>query len=166
MAHWLVKQEPSTYPWTRLVEEGRTRWDGVHNALALQHLRRMAVGEQALFYHSGEERACVGVLRIVTEARPDPRDPRPSWYVEVVPVRPLARPVTLSEIREDPTFEGIELLRNSRLSVMPLPDRAWERVLERAATPSETPPGVRGGTRRRGRLRVRPRPATARRRTR
>jgi predicted RNA-binding protein with PUA-like domain len=166
MAHWLVKQEPTTYSWSRLVQDRRTRWDGVHNAQALQHLRRMAVGDEAFFYHSGEERACVGILRVATAPRPDPADLRGSWYVEVVPVRPLPRPVTLTEIRADPVFEGIELLRNSRLSVMPLPDGAWKRVLERAAFPPESAPKLRGGTRRRATSRARPRRGTGRSRTR
>ena len=161
MAHWLVKQEPSTYSWPRLVKDGRTRWDGVHNALALQHLRRMAVGDEAVFYHSGEERSCVGILRVASEPRPDPKDPRPSWFVEVVPVRPLARPVSLAEIRADPAFAGIELVRNSRLSVMPLPDGAWKRLLERAERPPTLSNKVTGGTTRPAIRRARPRPATA-----
>ncbi len=126
MAHWLVKQEPTSYSWTRLVRDRRTRWDGVHNALALQHLRRMVVGDEALFYRSGEERACVGILRVASEPRPNPTDTRGSWYVEVVPVRALPRPVSLAEIRAEPAFAGIELLRNSRLSVMPLPGRGLD----------------------------------------
>jgi predicted RNA-binding protein with PUA-like domain len=135
VAHWLVKQEPSSYSWGNLVRDGRTRWDGVHNALALQHLRRMAVGDEAVFYHSGSERACVGILRVASSPRPDPNDARGSWFVEVTPVRALARPVTLAEIREDPAFEGIALLRISRLSVMPIPETAWLRILERALFP-------------------------------
>ncbi|MGA8275923.1 MAG: EVE domain-containing protein [Thermoplasmata archaeon] len=162
MAHWLVKQEPTSYSWNRLVHDGLTRWDGVHNALALQHLRRMAVGDEAFFYHSGEERACVGLLRVASVPRPDPADSRGSWFVEVVPVRPLARPVTLAEIRSDPVFEGIALLRNSRLSVMPIPEVAWERVLERAASPPGSAPKVREGTRRRARPRAPPRRGTGR----
>jgi len=145
MAHWLVKQEPTSYPWSRLVTDGRTRWDGVHNALALQHLRRMKKGDEALFYHSGDERACVGILRVTSEPRPDPEDDRRSWYVEVAPVRPLDRPVTLAEIRGDPAFAGIDLLRNSRLSVMPIPDAAWTRLLATAATAEGSSAPVRGG---------------------
>jgi predicted RNA-binding protein with PUA-like domain len=162
MAHWLVKQEPTSYSWTRLVRDRRTRWDGVHNALALQHLRRMVVGDEALFYHSGEERACVGILRVASDPRPDPADARGSWYVEVVPVRALARPVSLAEIRADPAFAGIELLRNSRLSVMPLPEAAWTRLLDRATKPTAAPGPVTGGTTRRVKRRARPRPAPAR----
>jgi predicted RNA-binding protein with PUA-like domain len=165
MAHWLVKQEPTTYSWSRLVADGQTRWDGVHNALALQHLRRMAVGDEAVFYHSGDERACVGILRITTEARPDPKDPRPSWFVEVAPVRPLERPVTLAELRDDPTFAGTELLRFSRLSVMPLPDRAWKGLLARAARPARRTAPLTGGTKRRAPRRAPPRSGSGRPRT-
>jgi len=165
VAHWLVKQEPSTYSWSRLVADGRTRWDGVHNALALQYLRRMAVGDEAVFYHSGEERACVGILRVATQPRPDEADPRASWYVEVTPVRALARPVTLRELREEPTFAGTELLRFSRLSVMPLPERAWKGLLARASTPANTSRPVTARTKRRGRPRARPRSGSERPRT-
>ncbi len=164
MGHWLVKQEPTSYSWHRLVRDGRTRWDGVHNAQALLHLRAMAVGDEAIFYHSGDERSCVGILRIVTTAVRDTSDPRPSWYVEVEPVRPLARPVPLAEIRADPRFRGIELLRNSRLSVMPLPDAAWSHLLDRADRPAPVAPtaGSKGPARRP----ARPRRATAARRRR
>jgi predicted RNA-binding protein with PUA-like domain len=166
MAHWLVKQEPSTYSWSRLVSDGRTRWDGVHNALALQHLRRMAVGDEAVFYHSGEERACVGILRIATAARPDETDPRPSWYVEVEPVRALPRAVTLTELRDEPSFAGTELLRFSRLSVMPLPDRAWKGLLARAARPPAVGRPVTAGTKGRATSRARRPSGAARARTR
>jgi predicted RNA-binding protein with PUA-like domain len=156
MAHWLVKQEPTTYSWSHLVRDGRTRWDGVHNALALQYLRRMAVGDEAIFYHSGEERACIGILRVASAAVLDTADPRTSWYVEVTPVRPLARAVTLAELRGDPAFAETELLRFSRLSVMPFPERAWKKLLERAAAaPPESRP-VMAGSKGRGKSPARP----------
>ncbi len=166
MDRWLVKQEPTTYSWDRLVRDGRTRWDGVHNAQALLHLRRMKVGDEAMFYHSGEERACVGILRVASEPCPDLEDARRSWYVEVVPVRPLPRAVSLTEIRADPAFAGIELLRNSRLSVMPLPETAWKRILERATVAAAIPARLRGGTSRPAKPPARPRRATGRTRTR
>jgi predicted RNA-binding protein with PUA-like domain len=166
MAHWLVKQEPTSYSWHRLVRDRRTRWDGVHNAQALLYLRQMAVGDEAFFYHSGEERSCVGILRVASPPRPDPDDARRSWFVEVVPVRPLARPVSLTEIRGDPIFDGTLLLRNSRLSVMPFPDAAWKRVLEKAETPLADAAPVKGGTRGRATSRARPRRGSARSRTR
>jgi predicted RNA-binding protein with PUA-like domain len=162
VAHWLVKQEPSSYSWAHLVRDGRTRWDGVHNALALQHLRRMAVGDEALFYHSGAERACVGILRIASEPQPDPDDARGSWFVEVTPVRPLAHPVTLSEIRGDPMFKGLALLRISRLSVMPIPKPSWDRILERARSADPRAPTVKAGTKPRSKRPAPRRPGTGR----
>ena len=149
VAHWLVKQEPSTYSWVNLEVDGETEWDGVHNALALRHLRTMAPGDLALFYHSGSERACVGILRVVRGPRPDPNDPRGSWTVRVRPVRPLQRPVTLAEIRNDSRFAGFDLLRISRLSVMPVSDNHWALLLlhERKSAPSVggTAMGARSG---------------------
>ncbi len=129
VAHWLVKQEPTGYSWSDLARDGETEWDGVHNALALRHLRAMVPGDLALFYHSRDERACVGILRVVRGPRPDPNDARGSWSVRVRPVRPLRRPITLAEIRDDPAFAGIDLLRISRLSVMPVCEDHWTRVL-------------------------------------
>lgn len=158
MAHWLVKQEPTAYSFGRLVREGRTRWDGVHNPLALRHLRAMRPGDEALFYHSGDERACVGILRVTSKPHPDPEDPRGSWYVDVTAVRPLARPVPLSEIRGDPAFEGFALLRISRLSVMPVPDPLWTRLLARSevsAAPRPAREGTKGRARRVARAPVR-----------
>jgi predicted RNA-binding protein with PUA-like domain len=164
VAHWLVKQEPSSYSYARLVADGRTRWDGVHNAQALIHLRAMAVGDEAIFYHSGEERSCVGILRIVTAAVRDVADPRPSWFVEVEPVQPLARPIPLAEIRADPAFRGIDLLRNSRLSVLPLPEAAWSRLI--ALSDRAGPASATAGRKGPARGRARPRRATGARRRR
>ncbi len=149
MARWLVKQEPSSYSYPDLERDGRTRWDGVHNATALQHLRRMHPGDEAFFYHSGDERACVGVLRVASLPQPDSDDPRRSWWVEVEPVRRLPRPVPLGEIRADPAFAGFDLLRISRLSVLPVPERMWKRIEVLAARPAG--PAVTEGTKGRAR---------------
>jgi len=140
VATWLVKQEPSSYSYSALVREGRTRWDGVHNALALRHLKAMRPGDLALFYHSGDERACVGILRVASAPQPDPQDARGSWFVEVVPDRRLPRPVTLAEIRADPAFAGFELLRISRLSVLPVPPPMWAHLLGLSERPPTQPP--------------------------
>lgn len=131
MARWLVKQEPTSYSYDRLEKDRSTEWDGVHNALALRHLRAMRPGDEALFYHSGEERAAVGILRIIGEPHPDISDPRGSWSVRVAPVRRLARPVTLAELRTTPGLDGLALLRISRLSVMPVSDAHWAIILGR-----------------------------------
>jgi len=129
MAHWLLKEEPTHYAYSDLVRDGRTDWSGVHNALALKHLRSMRPGDQAIYYHSGDERACVGIVRIASTPRPDPADDRGSWTVEVRPVRALPAPVPLAVLRGDPVFAGFDLLRISRLSILPVPDRMWARIL-------------------------------------
>ena len=165
-AFWLVKQEPTTYSWSDLERDGETEWDGVHNALALRHLRGMAVGDLALFYHSGSERACVGILRIVRGPRPDPTDHRGSWTVRVRPVRRLARPISLTELRADPAFAQFDLVRISRLSVMPVSADRWKRLMERETAPSSEPPRLREGSPGRVRATGRRRPGSGARRTR
>ncbi|MGI0132754.1 MAG: EVE domain-containing protein [Thermoplasmata archaeon] len=149
MARWLAKQEPTSYAFRDLVRERTTEWDGVHNALALRHLRSMRRGEEVLFYASGDQRAVVGTMRIVSAPHPDPHDTRGSWSVKVRAGRALERPVTLREIRTDPTFTDFDLLRNTRLSVLPVPDTMWSRILELARTPSPAgPDGVPSPNRR------------------
>ena len=133
MARWLMKSEPGTYSWGDLVAEGGTEWDGVRNAAARLHLRAMKVGEEAFFYHSGDERAVVGVMRIARAGRPDPKDS--DWVsVAVEPVRPLG-PVALKAIKADPRLAGMELIRQSRLSVAPVRDEEWDAVLDLAGRP-------------------------------
>lgn len=136
-AHWLVKSEPSTYAWERLVAEGRTRWDGVRNPAARQHLGAMKPGDLVLFYHSGEGKAVVGIARVAKEAYPDPTSADGKWLaVDVEPVKPLARPVTLAEIKAERSLAQLALVRQPRLSVMPVPKDAYERILALAkATP-------------------------------
>jgi predicted RNA-binding protein with PUA-like domain len=133
MAHWLMKSEPSSYGWDDLVREGATEWDGVRNPAARLHLKAMKAGDQAFFYHSGAERAVVGILRVAREARPDPKDP--DWVsVAVEPVRALA-PVALKSIKADPRLAAMELIRQSRLSVAPVRDEEWKAILELAGDP-------------------------------
>jgi predicted RNA-binding protein with PUA-like domain len=131
VARWLVKEEPEHYSWADLVRDGRTEWDGVHNALALRHLRAMREGDEAIFYHTGDERACVGVIRILSAPHPDPKDERGSWSVAVGPVRPLARSIPLSELKGDRGFDGFDLVRVGRLSVLPVSDAHWTRLMVR-----------------------------------
>jgi len=129
MAHWLMKSEPSSYSWKDLVRDGSTEWDGVRNNAARLHLKAMKRGDEAYFYHSMDERAVIGVMKIVREAAPDPKDP--NWVsVKVEPVRALDRPVTLKEIKAEPKLAKMELIRQSRLSVAPVRDEEWEVVLE------------------------------------
>ena len=130
MAHWLMKSEPGTYSWDDLVRDGGTEWDGVRNNAARLHLRAMRKGDEAFFYHSGSERSVVGIMRIAREARPDPKDA--DWVsVRVEPVRPLG-PVTLKAIKTEPKLAGMELIRQSRLSVAPVRDEEWATILRLA----------------------------------
>jgi len=130
MAFWLMKSEPGSYSWDDLVRDGGTEWDGVRNNAARLHLRAMKAGDEAFFYHSMDDRAIVGIMRIAREGRPDPKDP--NWVsVAVEPVRPLA-PVTLKTIKADPRLAAMELIRQSRLSVAPVRDEEWAAILELA----------------------------------
>jgi predicted RNA-binding protein with PUA-like domain len=131
MAYWLMKSEPGTYAWDDLVRDRATEWDGVRNPAARLHLKAMKAGDEALFYHSGDERAAVGIMRISRAGRPDPKDA--NWVsVAVEPVRPLARPVTLKAIKAEPKLAKMELIRQSRLSVAPVRDEEWRTILEMA----------------------------------
>jgi predicted RNA-binding protein with PUA-like domain len=126
MAYWLLKSDPDSYAWERLVKEGRTRWDGVRNHQAAGYLKAMKRGERAFFYHSGGESALVGVVEIASESEPDPGDPTGRFVmVGVRPVQPLARPVALSQIRATPALKDMALLRQGRLSVVPVAPEAW-----------------------------------------
>jgi len=131
MACWLMKSEPGSYGWDDLVRDGATEWDGVRNPAARLHLKAMKAGDEAFFYHSGEQRAVAGIMRIARAAQPDARDP--NWVsVAVEPVRPLDRPVTLREIKADPRLAAIELVRQSRLSVSPVREEEWAAILDLA----------------------------------
>ena len=131
MAHWLMKSEPSSYSWQALVRDGSTEWDGVRNNAARLHLKAMKAGDEAFFYHSMDERAVIGIMRVVREAAPDPKDA--DWVsVKVEPVRALERPVTLKEIKAEPRLAKMELIRQSRLSVAPVREEEWKTVLKMA----------------------------------
>lgn len=132
MAYWIMKSEPESYSWTDLVRDGGTEWDGVRNNAARLHLKAMKPGDEALFYHSMSDKAVVGIMRITREAAPDPRDA--DWVsIRVEPVQPLDRPVTLAEIKAEPSLAKMELIRQSRLSVAPVRDEEWAKVLEMAS---------------------------------
>ena len=134
MATWLMKSEPASYSWDDLVRDGGTEWDGVRNNAARLHLRAMQPGDEAFFYHSMSDKAVVGVMRITRGAEPDPK--APDWVrVRVEPVRPLERPVTLAEIKAEPSLAAMELIRQSRLSVAPVRPEEWAKVLAMAAAP-------------------------------
>ena len=125
MAHWLLKQEPDAYSYADLERDGSTAWDGVSNALALKHLRSVAVGDSVFYYHTGKEKAIVGVAR-VTQAGVN-ADSVPE--IVIAAKTRLATPVTLAAIKADEAFAAWELVRMSRLSVMPVPAELWARVL-------------------------------------
>jgi predicted RNA-binding protein with PUA-like domain len=127
---WLVKTEPTEYSYEDLVRDKRAVWSGVTNALALKHLREIRKGDEAIVYHTGAVKAAVGLARVATDPYPDPdqEDPR-LVVVDVVPVRQLATPVTLEVIKADPRFQGFDLVRLPRLSVMPVPAAIWEAIL-------------------------------------
>lgn len=129
MAYWLMKSEPEAYGWADLVRDGGTEWDGVRNNAARLHLKAMESGDQAFFYHSMSDKAVVGIMKIVREAQPDPKDG--DWVsVRVEPVRALKRPVTLAEIKAEPRLAQMELIRQSRLSVAPVRAEEWQAVLD------------------------------------
>jgi predicted RNA-binding protein with PUA-like domain len=129
--YWLCKQEPSTYNIDRLQKEKKTSWDGVHNNLALKHLRQMKKGDLALFYHSGDEKQIVGIMEIASGSYPNPKEKDSRFVaVDVKFKSRLDRPVTLDEIKENKTFDGWDLVRISRLSVMPVSPKIWGEILK------------------------------------
>ena len=118
---WLVKQEPSSYSWSDFVAEGETAWTGVRNYTARNNLRKMKNGDEVLFYHSGEEKGVVGIARVTRPAYPDTTAKEGDWSaVDLTPIKPLLQPVTLRQIKNEPRLKDIPLVRQSRLSVMPL----------------------------------------------
>ena len=130
---WLVKQEPSVYSYDALEKEKKTVWDGVHNNLALKHMNSMKKGDQALFYHTGNEKQVVGIIAIVSSPYPNPQeDDKRYVVVDVKPIKPLKRSVTLEEMKKDMRFKNWELLRISRLSVMPVPKNIWDIIMKKS----------------------------------
>jgi predicted RNA-binding protein with PUA-like domain len=130
---WLVKQEPSAYSWADFVADGKTSWTGVRNYTARNNLRAMRKGEAVLFYHSVSEKAVVGIARVVREAYPDPTATEGDWSaVDLAPEKPLPRPVTLDEIKDNRRLKEIMLLRLSRLSVQPLTSAEFQEILRMA----------------------------------
>jgi predicted RNA-binding protein with PUA-like domain len=132
-AHWLVKTEPSTYAFADLVREGRTTWDGVSNALALIHLRAMKKGDLVLVYHSGQEKAIVGLARVAAGPRPDPKAHDPKLVViDLEPVTAAKSPVPLAAVKAEASCRDLALVRQSRLSVTPVADASWAFLVARA----------------------------------
>lgn len=129
--YWLMKTEPSVYSYDDLVKDKRTVWDGVSNFAALKHMRSMKKGDFVFIYHSGDEKAVVGIAQIIRPAYPDPRqqDDR-IVVVDIVPKRKLTRPVTLAQIKADKEFASFPLVRIPRLSVMPVEKKLWDLILK------------------------------------
>jgi predicted RNA-binding protein with PUA-like domain len=127
---WLVKQEPSSYSWPDFVADGETSWTGVRNFAARNNLRKMQKGDEVLFYHSGDEKAVVGIAKVVRTAYPDATADEGDWStVDLAPVRPVAKGVTLREIKSNSRLKGIPLVRQSRLSVMPLAEPEFREIV-------------------------------------
>ena len=127
MAYWLMKSEPSSYSWDDLVRDKGTEWDGVRNNAARLHLKAMKKGDEAFFYASMADKAVVGIMKVTREGQPDPKDA--DWVsVRVEPVKAIG-PVTLKDIKAEPTLAKMELIRQSRLSVAPVREEEWRKVL-------------------------------------
>jgi predicted RNA-binding protein with PUA-like domain len=132
---WLFKTEPSEYSWDDLVRDRKTTWSGVSNATAQMHLRAAAKGDDVIVYHTGGERCAIGIARVVRGAYPDPSGGPGSKLVvvDIAPVRPLPSPVTLDALKANPAMAGCDLLRISRLSIVPLAEAHWKAIMEPAA---------------------------------
>ena len=135
MAYWLVKSEPGTWSWDDQVRDGTTHWDGVRNYQASNNLKAMKKGDRCFFYHSVNEKQIVGIVEVVKEYYPDPSDPKGRFgMVDGKAVKPVKRPVTLEEIKDEPRLEEMALIRQSRLSVMPVSDEQWNLILAMGET--------------------------------
>jgi predicted RNA-binding protein with PUA-like domain len=133
MAYWLFKEEPTHYSFDQLVRDGETVWNGVINNLALIHLRKVRKGDEILFYHTGGETAMVGVMHATSDPYPDPTLKNPKLVVvDVRADKKLAKPVTLSHIKNDAQLSKFDLVRLPRLSVMPVPPEIWSKILKPA----------------------------------
>ena len=129
--HWLVKQEPEDYSWDDLVRDGQTQWTGVRNFQARNNLKQMTLGDKVFFYHSGKEKSVVGIAEVAKAAYPDPTADDPSWIaVDIKPVKRLPRPATLADIKANKRLTDLLLVRQSRLSVMPLTKEEFETIVK------------------------------------
>jgi predicted RNA-binding protein with PUA-like domain len=132
--NWLVKEEPTHYSYEDFARDGQTSWTGVRNPLAQKHLRSIKKGDRLFYYHTGDEKAVVGIMKAVSDAYPDPADKSGRLYaVDVAPVKKLTNPVTLKAIKADKAFASFPLVRLSRLSVMPVSEAEWARIEKMSA---------------------------------
>jgi predicted RNA-binding protein with PUA-like domain len=133
--NWLFKEEPAHYSYDAFAKDKRTIWSGVKNPVAQRHLHAVKKGDRIFYYHTGDEKAVVGVAKAAGDAYADPEDGTGKFaVVDIVPVRKLKRPVTLKEIKADPAFATFPLVRISRLSVMPVSDDEWDRIERKSST--------------------------------
>lgn len=133
MQYWLVKSEPEVYSWEQFVKDKRTFWDGVRNYQARNNMQAMEKGDQVIFYHSSDVKAAVGIAEVVKTAYPDPTTDEPAWVVvDLKPVRPLTKPVTLAEIKAMPDMNNVALVRQARLSVLPLSQQEFAMIVKGA----------------------------------
>ena len=131
MNYWLVKSEPSAYSWQQLVKDGKTLWDGVRNYQARNNLKAMKEGDLVLFYHSVTEKQVMGIARVVREHYPDPTTDDERWVVvDIVPEQAFATPITLAMVKNDDRLENIALVKQARLSVMPLKPEEFDVIVE------------------------------------
>lgn len=134
MAYWLVKSEPYKWSWSDHVKEGVAEWDGVRNYQAANNMKAMRIGDKAFFYHSNEGKEIVGTLEVVKEYYPDPTDEKGRFgMVDFKALEPLQKPVTLAQIKQTPELQDMALVKQSRLSVMPVTDDEWQHILSMAA---------------------------------
>lgn len=137
MAYWLVKSEPETWSWAQQAKAGKTNWDGVRNHQAAGYLRAMKKGDLAFFYHSGDEKQVVGVVKVSKVHMPDPKDETGKFVmVEMAMEKPVKTPVTLTAIKADPKLANMVLVKNSRLSVQPVTEAEWKIVCKMAGIAS------------------------------
>ena len=135
MAYWLMKSEPGSYSWDDLIADGETPWDGVRNYQASNNMKAMKLGDRAFFYHSVKDKCVVGIVEVVKEYHPDPTDSKGRFgMVDVKPVRPFSTPVTLAEIKQEAKLSDLALVRQSRLSVLPLSADEWRHICAMGST--------------------------------
>ncbi len=131
MAHWLIKSEPEVYSWDQLNKDKQTRWDGIRNYAARNHLKSMKKGEEIFYYHSNKATEIVGICTVVKEAYHDPTSADPAWFaIDIKPLKKLLKPVSLEQIKKEKKLASMALVRISRLSVQPVSDEEWTLVLK------------------------------------
>lgn len=139
MAYFLIKTEPHVWSWDDQVKNKETFWDGVRNYQASNNLKTMKVGDRAFFYHTGDERRIMGIVEIIKPYYPDPSDPLGRFgMVDVKAIAPLPHPITLKEIKEDSRFQHLALIRQSRLSVMPIDEKSWDVLMQLGSRANNT----------------------------